>query len=478
MNKRFGFGAALVIVCLVSMFSSCMKHSGEIWTQQEIDQAKYEQAFVKRFGQPASNQNWGFGTVVTKSMGVRSANPNGNMWESEGWNVPEALTDAQKDIVRQFFQQNKQPHGISINYSDFFVQQVYKGATNTTDSQTSEVYKAANGGDVTGSNMMNKLTAGSDNDHINNFNYGTCNDWNGLMLMVDSKTDCFGFSNSNDEGRQYNDQYVIISGDDIMQWARTNGKQLKGADVSGMYFVGFDFEALPSKGTGNYTDEWGNSTLTNTNQWLGFRITESTPGAVEKDGKWYLEGAVYFDNNWWKLGGADGYYSDWIVRIVPGTKNTDDGDAVRVIAEDLSVDESGDFDFNDVVFDVKFNSPQEGQTTIVLQAAGGTLPLTVGGHEVHEEFGVSTQTMVNTGAGATVAPKSFVINAKITDANQVQVYVQKNGTWIELTAIQGRVPGKIAVPVTYEWCAEREDIERKYSKFKDYVSQPQLEWWK
>ncbi|MGN0282571.1 MAG: hypothetical protein ACI4B3_09760 [Prevotella sp.] len=458
MNKLFSIGATLAMsVGTLFVASSCSNNEIEPMSQAQYDQEKYKKVFEARFGQPAANHDWGFVDMGTKA-GTRTAYPNGNLWESEGWDVPEALTDAQKDIVRRYFQQNKEPQGVSIDYSDFFVQQVYKGATNTSESLTTEVYKAANGGDVVGSNMMNQLTAGSDNEHINNFNYGNCTDWNGLMLMVDSKTDCFGFSNSNDQGTQYNDQYVIISGDDIMSWARSNGKELAGADVSGMYFVGFDFEALPKA---------DNSNLVNTNEWLGTEVAEGTEGARPVNGKWYI------------VGGADGYYSDWIVRIVPGVKKAPTPDA-RVIAEDLTVSDNGDFDFNDVVFDVKFNYPETGKATITLQAAGGTLPLYVGGEEVHAKFGVSTTTMVNTGDGPEKDPVSYVINYSGTNANGIKVSVQKYGSeqeMVEITAVRGQAPGKIQVPVTFQWCAERQDIEAKYSKFSDYVKNKDIDFW-
>ena len=434
--------------------TSCSNNEIEQWSQEDMTRAKYEQAFIKRFGQPAKDQTWGFGTIGTK-VGVRSANTNGNMW-ADTWEVPAPLTDAQKDIVRRYFQQNKQPKGISINYSDFFVQQVYKGHTNTSESQTTEVYKAASGGDVIGSDKMNRLSAGSDNDHINNFNFGDCTAWNGLMLMENSKTDCFGFSNSNDEGRQYNDQYVIIAGDDIMTWARNNGKDLAGADVSGMYFVGFDFESLPKA---------DNSNLVNTNEWLGKEVAEGSADAVQVNGKWYL------------VGGADGYYSDWIVRIIPGEKKAVKGD-IRVIAEDLSVDEKSDFDFNDVVFDVKFNYP-EGKTTIILQAAGGTLPLYIAGKEVHGLFGVSETTMVNTGSGVSKAPFTFEIEGTYSyNAINIPIEVFKDGGKIALTAERGKVASKIAVGSTYEWCSERQDIEKKYPAFGKYVkNEVGDDWW-
>ena len=68
--------------------------------------------------------------------------------------------------------------------------------------------------------------------------------------------------------------------------------------------------------------------------------------------------------------------------------------SLRIMAEDLSASEASDFDFNDVVFDVVWKSDSEAE--IILQAAGGTLPLTVNGVEVHGAFEVETNVMVNT----------------------------------------------------------------------------------
>ena len=151
---------------------------------------------------------------------------------------------------------------------------------------------------------------------------------------------------------------------------------------------------------------------------------------------------------------------------------------VRVIAEDLSVSDNSDFDFNDVVFDVTFDYPA-GKTTITLQAAGGTLPLYVGGQEVHEKFGVSTKTMVNTGTGASKDPVSFELDGTFGhDANNILVQVEKEGVPLEITAERGRVASKIAVSPNYEWCTEKQDIVDKYPNFSKYVSEPSFDiWW-
>lgn len=150
---------------------------------------------------------------------------------------------------------------------------------------------------------------------------------------------------------------------------------------------------------------------------------------------------------------------------------------VRVIAEDLSVSDNSDFDFNDVVFDVTFDYPA-GKTTITLWAAGGTLPLYVGGQEVHEKFGVSTKTMVNTGVGARKDPVSFELNGTFDrDPNNIVVEVEKEGVRMPITANRGQVASKIAVEPNYEWCTEKQDIEAKYPNFGKYVKGEVDDFW-
>lgn len=205
-------------------------------------------------------------------------------------------------------------------------------------------------------------------------------------------------------------------------------------------------------------------------------------------------------------------------------------DKVRVIAEDLStLDGKADFDFNDIVFDVELLS--SGMVKITLQAAGGTLPLTVGDpttelqsptmemqkdsqgndmeevmkYEVHRLFKVATTTMVNTNAagGANRDAVSFEIanpsssNDVKEIANAIPIRVYKGGQWIELakavpvTGIATITASKLAVDGTFGWCAERQPLENdsRYqytdnagnnlgSRFRMYL-QGELEgkWW-
>lgn len=152
---------------------------------------------------------------------------------------------------------------------------------------------------------------------------------------------------------------------------------------------------------------------------------------------------------------------------------------VRIIAEDLSASESTDFDFNDVVFDVTFTSNTSALVT--LQAAGGTLPLTVAGVEVHDMFGVSTSTMVNTLAGhKTDYPSvSFEITGidKSKRGRDIEILVLKGDEWCPLEAHQGVPAAKIAVKPTFVWCDEYEAIESRYPLFKDWVQNKDVIWY-
>jgi hypothetical protein len=167
---------------------------------------------------------------------------------------------------------------------------------------------------------------------------------------------------------------------------------------------------------------------------------------------------------------CDGYYSDWIVtltkaeRITPPTPpETPDGFLCRIIAEDLTVGENSDFDFNDVVFDVFQNG------VIRVRACGGTLPLTVAGQEVHALFGKDTGTMINTGWNGTIDYTNTYRDINygssiltLEAANNIPIVVTKNKQQITLTAQRAKVASKVAVGRDFEWCSEREDIDKKF----------------
>ena len=397
-------------------------------------QEQYQAVFEKEFGAVNPNVNWGFTPqqVFTfdkdgKLIGTRAANPNSNQW-ADYLTVPTKLTDAQKEVVRKWFQNNPNPQGQKVNWSDFFVEQVYKGGKNTEGSKTLETYEVlkdgvvpqTGGSKITGSNQMDWLACGSKKDHVNNFNGADGN----IMYMYDSSTDCFGFHESHGD-KYYDDSYVLISGDQIDK------------SVAGMYFVGFDYK-------------------------------------MQK-----------FDNGDTRVN-PDGYYSDWIVRIAPALSAP--GKAKRVMVEDLidsnlASAKTSDWDFNDAVFDVRFeNVNNQNYAVITLHAAGGTKYLTIGGEgdkgvEVHKALGVETGTMVNTvkdqGVTRPVAIFRIPVAANVNNANYIPVYV---GSQI-LEAKKGKVTQKLCAPTSTRWMQERKEFRLTYDKFKGYVNKGTPEDW-
>lgn len=165
----------------------------------------------------------------------------------------------------------------------------------------------------------------------------------------------------------------------------------------------------------------------------------------------------------------------------------------RVIAEDLSATEGGDFDFNDVVFDIV--KAESGVTTLKLICAGGVLPLRVRGAnqaegtEIHSLFGETTPNakgeykMYNTGAGPDKDPVEFTIEGTYTTPEQIAniiIEVKKDGIWMELKATRGKAACKILVDDTFKPVAERRNIADENQNFTNYVQGKFVNdfWWK
>ena len=201
---------------------------------------------------------------------------------------------------------------------------------------------------------------------------------------------------------------------------------------------------------------------------------------------------------------CDHYYSDWIVTLTKAERIDEPeqpeqpeepdtwGEWKRIICEDLSANTGSDFDFNDAVFDVRLNTTHT-KAQIKLLAAGGTLPLTIGwdgqgtnwsNYEVHNWFGVSTGTMVNTKwrTGVTKDYVTKTLTGTFNEYNDVPIKVLKGETWETISAHTGWPASKILVNTTYQWCDEREDIGIMYNSvtsgcpksFRDYVKDPSV----
>lgn len=401
---------------------------------------KYAAAFESFVGGKVNpNVNWGFNDQTPLQFdaegkligGLRGHDKNNNQW-GKYVEVPDSINELIREKVTKYFTETEKPQGVAVNWSDYFCQQI---------SSTSR-----------GRNMDFLYSGGMKEEHINDFNNGNGggkrnvgiklrpNDTNncveedyydGITLMTNSSTSSFAFHNSYD-ATYYEDNYVIIPGE-VIDAAYPNMQP----SLAGMWFVGFDYEHHKQKDNDTRDD-------------------------VERDF----------------------YFNDWIVRISPGIYKESD----RVFAEDL-IDSSldkvdiSDWDFNDAVFDVRFvedypNGVKKRYAVITLWAAGGTKSLTVAGKEVHELFGQSTGTMINTNASGGVdglVPVIFRVEVGDDVTNAIDIPVKVNGT--ELEAKQGEATQKVAVAYGTKWMKERKQLTGSYTSFKAYVKDNNPEEW-
>lgn len=595
-------GAAALL--MGASFTSCSKDKDLYDPQANAMKflQDYQAAFISVFGQPDINQTWGFGDPAATSRMTRGVNTNANQWaapEHGGWLVPDTLTDAQKLRVKAYFQAHKNLTYQDPQWTNFFVQHVYKGGTDPTGTLSTEHYTDAQNHDVVGGNQMDYLTFGSENgtyvDHTNNFNGANAGYTNVLdngqplnngtmhkdriMLMTDSKTNCVGFHDSYGQVYHIDGHCALVSAAVIDKWAVDSANSIGAAVVDKWKrsFVGLDYEGKTDGAYDLDYSNWpavsysyvklqdmvdGNSqyVLVNgqmkamseidltqflfnergdtvrylsdqANQFLGhevlhagkdklnskltkdqfsslygIEITNSEAGYFNLDSLYALvnkHNALPTKNNKdfiANIGGRDYVYSDWIVTLSEATKNNGsdpqpETKSIRIMAEDVAAAAGSDIDFNDVVFDVEATfaagAESTNKVTITVRAAGGTMPLYIGGVEVHEKMlpGVAnnTKTMINTDANFWadgenyfaqdgVAPVSFDLNVTVgkasflSDVNtNVVVTVNNQGNIVPVLAEKGEPAAKIAVPVGTPWVREKINIGLAYSLFTDWV---------
>ena len=499
MKKSLMSGMAAVALC--AAFTSCSNHEffdADRNQAAESVTAAYKQAFISTIGKPAANQDWGFGT--TRAITRASIDVNGN--EEKYEDAPTLGETEENDVVAYVRALTTYPNEAPTGLVNYFVTQVHGGTDSYTD--------LANNPSFVGSSKMNHLMIAMDEGatitngelsegwyHINNFNEANNTDWTGNTLVEDGATLDFAYNNAYDS--KYHNRWIAIDGADI------------DAKYAGYYYVCFDFESTNDnvqtifqfKIPGQNPGEWYETKATVKGAYTVESATaEGLVVIAERDGNEYVVGAegtsewtvtqyVYGE----RVVVGDSDYTDWIIRLVKATPKQQDGNdySIRVIGEDLSASEQGDFDFNDVVFDVALNV--DGKTQIKLQAAGGTLPLIIGvenpsndqdykANEVHNVFGgYNVTTMINTNAGKYghsvdgVAPVTFSLDKAYDNAKDIPVYVKKNGAWVELTAKQGEPASKIGVSTDFQWVDEKVYISDTYEKFSEWVKNPAIKWY-
>ena len=637
--KKYLVKGALALFGGAFLFSCAEKEADYVPIVEQKVKA-YEDVFKEVYGDIDPYQNWGFTNKVVLAdestsevvyvdsimsepyetvarARTRSENANANEWADPtkaygGLMVPPPLTPEQKAVVIKYFQITPNLGYEDPKWTNYFIQQVYKGHTSPREGYSPEAYMAANGSTyLYASDYMDHLAAidGTFVDHINNFNHGDCSEnssvldngsyVNGgtyhsdkIMYMKESTTKSFGYYNSNGSVRRT--EYTgLVSYKTIMKALGSEADCLE--DGWNRSFMGFDFEQMVGPEIYakelDYSAGWSadipggfpvkdyewfewkgkkyNMLVAEQNMYCGTPL-EISDAQVQEDGfidnllsQGYLPVTGGASKKWVKVGGcADGYYSDWIVTLTEAKGRTSEPDedphieeksilvetqSGRIFCEDLGVSTREDLDFNDVVFDVyvwmnykegyidhyikysdgtkELQSHEEYSTKdqatytcrIVLQAAGGTIPVTVAGQDVHSAFRegnapVSHTTMINTYDNNTTAFGDFAECASVDlgvllgkpnglftpttlfpgsskytsdkvciEALDIPIVV-KYGNGIngvgELGNSLGGAPAKIFVPnYDIRWTVERKPLSLAYPKFTSYVSNKDVKWW-
>ena len=523
-------GMAAIAFC--AAFTSCSKdenlYDPKAIEEMEIAQIyeNYNQAFIATFGQPAANQNWGFG--ATRGI-TRTYNVNGNQWHDPDYFNLEydgPVTTAEKNLVFNYVNNPTNVRTVDqISFDKYWVAQIWNGNTDANASNVkspkSTSYPDQNGATTTtvGGAHMDKLDIlefPGTWTHCNNFNAADNNDWieeekggvEGRTLMWESGTLSFRYINS--DGSHMSERYIIVPGENI------------DASLKGFYYVCFDFE----KG---YTDaEKAAETSYGTCEIWKSQATDQNPNAGYWQGgeNWNLPG-FYNDASSADLQSTletqkgtkvrnitfkgylygqqhyvgDGYYNDWIVRISPAKVVTTSGYDFRVIAEDLNAESltaeaakggltESDWDFNDVVFDAKWKN--DNTATIKVKVVGGVLPLYIGNaanpklQEVHELFGAKKNSdgLYSILGARDDAPEFDVtgltksLNGKDIVISVVRSLSTGEEALLELKADTGTPAAKIRVETRFNPCAERDDIRIQYPLFSDWVTSiPEISWY-
>lgn len=224
MKRLMSIIEGMAVISFLAVVTSCQEYLP--FDDHDLTVQTYEKDFVSTFGKPAENHQWGFvqQPIIDYSAGqTRACLTNSNLWNKNfGLDVPVPLTADQKTVVTKWFEEHQNPSSITINWADYFVQQV-----------SSSQY----------GNNMNHMCDGD--THIERFNSGKGSSTNvemadgtvwydEIIYMHDQPYNDFSYYESFGSTLMKN-HYVLVLGSTI------DPQNEHG--LAGMFFLGFDYEA-------------------------------------------------------------------------------------------------------------------------------------------------------------------------------------------------------------------------------------------
>lgn len=391
--------AAIALLALPALLGSCQDEDFGYTTEDIRHQETvkdYALNFIDRYGLPAANHTWGFGqaSAVDETGGATRAYVAGDgatidaqrgKWPTElapyvtipGWpnfdgyyyssqgggsnlgaiNKTDKgtpcgdVTEFEIQYVSAWFRTNyiseddMMTMRESIHWTDYFIQNVCQD-----DDQVE--YRDLPAGQVTGNNGANKKSNESQGVYLQSVYFKPF----GVKEYGNPESDWINFSNFDHSNAPYNPEDHPVKDNNAHRM----------------------IQYIHGGGTEDFCCKFGNDLQYN---WVLKRLTWTEIGA---DNLAHERTGYYLAFDYVPKGDSygDGHFSNWIIKISPATLAPDPDPVppypvTRVMCEDLG--NSFDFDFNDVVFDVKHEGTSAPYTAVInLQAAGGTLPIYVG----------------------------------------------------------------------------------------------------
>lgn len=414
------------ILVIGAVFVSCQ--SKDLYDEENVSnmkqqalEAQYKVVFEQTFGKINSNHHWGFDKAgYNMTRGVAEANYN-------NYELPDVIKNSYGKSFNKDFNvvtTEIDPKDLDLGeYGDYFVQHVFKQTHNSTNQYwgTSDQH-----------HKMAQLQA-YDYNH---------NEW------VDVEN--------------------FTGGQNTQTMKDTKGhKMTKGVTL--MVNMGQPVEGKPmfrwiSKSDNVICDNYSIRKV----------VRKDKKGNIVDEGIYV--GLGY--NNDKKALATD--YDAWIIKLVKAVGTPAYFERGRIMCEDLGSMQNSDLDFNDVVFDATMYN--DGSIDIIVQAAGGTLPIYVAGEKV------TLGEMKNTGVGDFVAPQTIKISAEQNRNGEnwkwkslfeipVEV-VGKDGVKYELQGEKGNAPGKFCTYIGLPWPDEYVKFNDAYPSFNDWVQNAQPDtWW-
>ena len=408
----------MAILVASTFVVSCSKSDVFEQSQSSVSDLKmnqYKTSFVQKYGEIAPDQSWDFSTVSNAKASTRA--------EGE---IAEVI-DMGAPVVTQFMQ--------TINADRVSVKaNINKGETKTWIPRLAvEMYAAVAQCD------KNKTLKDKSNDLY--YHFEVCQDDTRSEIMANVNVKNGRSYDAGTNGNLNNSSHNRRS---------VNTKSLS----SDAYWVAYYTHA----GDNEYAKEANAEIMANLKS---FEIIN------------YKEYSVN-DRTYWGFDcTGDGDYSDliFLVRNVDPVKPVEK----RYMVEDLG--SIGDFDFNDIVVDVKEDAL--GKQKAIIRAMGGTLDFTlqIGNttwtkSEDGAKKGYQTNVMYNTNPidGAEVLAEFEVKGWKPADNNVTVSVVSKENNGV-ITVIpfpkKGEVPMIIALDTFYAWMPEQESLPKDWYKILD-----------